>query len=225
MSTKYKINHDEKPQRLFKSDFLEFFTHISPVAVLVIFGVIIALFIRSAVILNQGLPGWHILLGILIGLVLWFPTEYILHRFLFHFQPKVMTPTKERLLFLMHGVHHTQPACKTRLVMPPVVSIPMAAVFYLLFWLVAAKLFGAPQYAQSIMAGFLIGYLIYDMAHYALHHINIGGNYWKKLKKHHMHHHFTEHDMRFGVSTWFYDVVFGTMPKEKAKVSSSAKKH
>lgn len=217
MTTKYKINNEEKPLRLFKSGFLEFFTHISPVVVLVLFSLIIAWMIHSAVMLNAGKTGLHVLLGILIGLVIWFPTEYTLHRFLFHFQPKTMTPTKERILFLMHGVHHTQPRCKTRLVMPPVVSIPMAAVFYLVFWLIAAKLFGAPQYADSVMAGFLIGYLIYDMTHYALHHFNIGGEYWKKLKKHHMHHHFTEHDLRFGVSTWYYDIVFGTMPKADAK--------
>ena len=33
MATHYQINHSEVPIRLFKSDFLEFFTHISPVAV------------------------------------------------------------------------------------------------------------------------------------------------------------------------------------------------
>ena len=32
----YEINHDPTPIRLFKSDFLEFFTHISPVAVTII---------------------------------------------------------------------------------------------------------------------------------------------------------------------------------------------
>ena len=31
-----EINHSEEPIRLFKSDFLEFFTHISPIAVLII---------------------------------------------------------------------------------------------------------------------------------------------------------------------------------------------
>ena len=42
------INHDETPIRLFKSDFLEFFTHIHPVAVLVLFLPVAVFFMASA---------------------------------------------------------------------------------------------------------------------------------------------------------------------------------
>ena len=51
----------------------------------------------------------------------------------------------QAIFFLFHGVHHAQPQLKTRLVMPPIVSIPMAIVFYGLFSLVFGVLLGVPQ--------------------------------------------------------------------------------
>ncbi len=88
MTARIKNNNDEKPLRLFKSDFLEFFTHVSPITVLALFSAIIALLIWHAADVNDGQPGWRVLLGILLGLLLWFPTEYALHRFLFIFSRK-----------------------------------------------------------------------------------------------------------------------------------------
>ncbi|MDQ3642992.1 MAG: hypothetical protein M3450_16385 [Actinomycetota bacterium] len=43
--------------------------------------------------------------------------------------------------------------------------MPLAALFYCLF----ALAFGSPQ-AHLFCAGFLAGYLAYDMTHYHLHH-------------------------------------------------------
>ena len=52
-----------------------------------------------------------------------------------------------------------------RLVMPPGASIPLALLFFGLFWLI----FGTPT-AYPLFAGFLVGYLVYDYMHYYLHH-------------------------------------------------------
>ncbi len=127
------IIHDETPIRLFKSDFLEFFSHISPITITVIWlPISVYLFVQP--ILNDQPWRWSILVAFLAGLAFWTLAEYTLHRFVFHFHAK--TPRMERVTFLFHGVHHAQPQCKTRLVMPPVVSFPLAALFYGLFWLV-----------------------------------------------------------------------------------------
>ena len=66
---------------------------------------------------------------------------------------------------MIHGVHHDHPNDPLRLVMPPAASVPLALVFYALFWLVL----GADR-AFAFGAGFLAGYLAYDMIHYHLHH-------------------------------------------------------
>ena len=84
-----EINHSDVPIRLFKSDFLEFFTHISPVTVMVIW-LPVALFflVRGIVLLPAGASPLMIPAGLLLGLFIWSLTEYTLHRFLFHYEPK-----------------------------------------------------------------------------------------------------------------------------------------
>jgi sterol desaturase/sphingolipid hydroxylase (fatty acid hydroxylase superfamily) len=205
------ISHSDVPIRLFKSDFLEFFTHISPVAVLVIWAPVIVWFLVSAILRVPPGASWlFIPAGLILGVFLWTFAEYILHRFVFHH--KASSNLGQRIFFLFHGVHHAQPQCKTRLVMPPVVSIPMAVIFYGLFYLVWGRLFGVPQWIGPSFAGFIAGYLAYDMIHYAAHHFLMRQRYLKFLKRYHMQHHFRTPDARYGVSSPLWDRVFRTMP-------------
>ena len=197
--------------RLFKSDFLEFFTHISPLLVLFLFSAVITYFLARGAQENQGAVLWRVLLPWVLGLIIWTPAEYLLHRFVFHFSPKNPSEHMKRILFLMHGVHHAQPREKSRLVMPPVLSLPMAVVLWLLFNYLVGNLFGLPLIVPGLFAGFMSGYLIYDMTHYALHHFSLSGEYFRKLRQHHMGHHFKTHNAKYGVSTWIWDKVFHTM--------------
>lgn len=209
MST-VKINSSDVPIRLFKSDFLEFFTHISPIAILIIWLPVVGFFIYRSVILNPGslyiLPA-----GMLLGLFLWTLAEYLLHRFLFHFPAK--TPWQERLSFLFHGIHHEQPKTKTRLVMPPAVSIPLALIFYGFFSLIFSPILGVPNWVPPVFAGFILGYVFYDMAHYGTHHFPVKKGYFRTVRQHHMHHHFQTPNQRFGVTSPLWDYVFQTIPK------------
>ena len=221
-SAHYPISHDPEPIRLFKSDFLEFFTHISPVAVVTIWLPVVLFFLArsvgttdiaaagSAVGFTAVFP-WHIPAGLLVGLFLWTLSEYLLHRFVFHYRPR--GAWQERVVFLFHGIHHAQPQCKTRLVMPPVVSLPLAAVFYGFFWFTTGKLLGLPEWIDPLASGFLIGYLIYDLTHYATHHFPMRSGLLKFLKRYHMQHHYKTPEKRFGVSSPLWDWVFGTFSK------------
>jgi sterol desaturase/sphingolipid hydroxylase (fatty acid hydroxylase superfamily) len=207
------IDHSDTPIRLFKSDFLEFFSHISPVAILILWVPVVVFFLVRAILqAPAGAFAWYIPAGFVIGLFLWTLSEYLLHRFVFHFPPK--TPRMERITFLFHGVHHAQPQCKTRLVMPPVVAIPLALIFYGLFVLVWSVIFGLPQWVGPTFAGFLVGYLIYDLMHYATHHFPMRSGYLKYIKRYHMQHHYKTPNARFGVSSPLWDMVFKTKPAE-----------
>jgi sterol desaturase/sphingolipid hydroxylase (fatty acid hydroxylase superfamily) len=211
-TTHYQIDYSDVPLRLFKSDFLEFFTHITPQAIVVIWSPVIALFMIRAVqesALNTSAV--YLLPACVLGLFIWTFGEYTLHRFVFHFPPR--TPTMERITFLFHGVHHAQPNLKTRLVMPPVVSIPLALMFYGLFSLMFTAL-NAPLWIAPTFAGTVMGYLAYDLTHYATHHWPLKGRYLKFLKKHHMLHHFKTENARYGVTSPAWDYVFHTMPPE-----------
>ncbi len=198
----------KEPIRLFQSDILEFFTHIHPAAVAAVYLPLVIFLLVFGTL--QTAPGgdWAVPLLWAAGLLIWTPAEYLLHRFLFHFAPR--TPRQERISFLFHGVHHAQPMVKTRLVMPPALSLPLAGLFFLFFRLVFLVLPGGLAAALILSSGFLTGYLLYDMLHYAMHHFNIKSGYVQKVRRNHMRHHALTPDKRFGVTTLFWDRVFGT---------------
>jgi sterol desaturase/sphingolipid hydroxylase (fatty acid hydroxylase superfamily) len=145
-----------------------------------------------------------------LGVAVWTLTEYLLHRFVFHFHPS--TKWGKQLLFIFHGVHHDYPRDRLRLVMPPSASIPLATLFYFLFSLMFSK-----PYLLAFYPGFLTGYLIYDMMHYAMHHYNFKTSLMKRVKDHHMLHHYQNPEKGFGVSTPFWDKIFFTAFKKKVK--------
>jgi sterol desaturase/sphingolipid hydroxylase (fatty acid hydroxylase superfamily) len=207
----YPIDHSDTPIRLFKSDFLEFFTHISPVTVVVIWLPFAGYMLYRGISDHPANAGWlFIPVAFLIGLFLWTFSEYILHRFVFHFHAR--NPGQERIIYLFHGIHHHQPQCKTRLVMPPVVSIPLSLLFYALFSLVLGVILGVPHWVAPMISGFTIGYLIYDLTHYATHHFPMRSGWFKFIKRYHMLHHFRTPDARYGVSSPLWDYIFKTHP-------------
>jgi sterol desaturase/sphingolipid hydroxylase (fatty acid hydroxylase superfamily) len=208
-----EINHSDVPIRLFKSDFLEFFTHIHPAVIVAIWVPVMAYFlVRAMAERAVGASPAYIPVGFLLGMFVWTFNEYIVHRFVFHYEPR--GAWQEKIVFLFHGVHHAQPQLKTRLVMPPLVSVPLAFLFYGIFSLLVGGLIGAPQWVNPMFSGFVAGYLIYDLTHYATHHWPMRWGFLKFLKRYHMQHHYKTPDQRFGVSSPLWDVVFGTKPAE-----------
>jgi sterol desaturase/sphingolipid hydroxylase (fatty acid hydroxylase superfamily) len=202
-------SRDTEPIRLFRSDYLEFFTHISPVAIIALWlPIVVLLLIYSVLTVSSPAFPVYIPLGFIIGLFLWTFAEYTLHRFLFHHKPT--TPRQERIFFLFHGIHHAQPQVKTRLVMPFPVSIPMAVIICGLFYFILAVLLKSPQWVAPLIAGFIVGYLVYDLTHYATHHFAMRSGYAKYIKRYHMQHHYKDPDTRFGVSSPVWDWVFHT---------------
>ncbi len=207
------ITKQKEPVRLFKSNFLESFSHISPKLVAIIFIPVILLSliwsIRDFIITESS---WFFFpLALVGGWFIWTFVEYFMHRFIFHYHPK--TEKLKKIFFTFHGVHHHQPMCKTRLVMPPAISLPLGVVFYLIFRLLCITLLNRPEMLYVAYAGFGIGYFAYDMIHYTLHHAKIKDGYLAMCRRQHMRHHFNCPNMRFGVSIPIWDYLFGTMPK------------
>lgn len=202
MSKNYVSNKDETV-RMFKSDFLELFSKVHWTVPLYIYLPVIAYFLYKAIFEFQMVFS-TILLYIIIGIAIWSLTEYLLHRFVFHYVP----PGKigKRIHFIFHGVHHDYPNDTKRLVMPPSVSVPLAVLFFLLFNAIFGNILVAPFFV-----GFLLGYLFYDIGHYAIHHFNMHTKFWLKIKNHHMRHHYQDGSKGFGVSSPFWDVIFRTV--------------
>jgi len=137
------------------------------------------------------------------GYALWTLFEYWLHRIVFHFEPE--HGIGARLHWIIHGVHHDHPNDPMRLVMPPAVSLPLGAGVFGLLYLI----FGG-RYAPGLGAGFFVGYLVYDMMHYYLHHFRPHGWLGRMLRERHMRHHFQDDTRGFGISAPYWDEVFGT---------------
>jgi sterol desaturase/sphingolipid hydroxylase (fatty acid hydroxylase superfamily) len=157
---------------------------------------------------DQGYGAGRLVLLVAAGILIWTLTEYWLHRLVFHWEPD--HPIGSRLHFVIHGVHHDHPNDRLRLVMPPAVSVPLAALFLWLYTLI----FGTPA-AYPIFSGFIIGYLTYDYTHYHVHHHTPRTKLGKRLREQHMRHHFQDHRFGYGVSSPLWDVIFRTLPRKR----------
>ena len=190
---------------LFKSEFLNFFSRVHPAVPAVVFvPVIVAMEWLGA---DRGYGILALVLLSLAGIGIWTLTEYWLHRLVFHWEPD--NAFGRRMHFIIHGIHHDHPNDKMRLVMPPSVSIPLAALFFGAFLLV----FG--EAAFPIFGGFILGYLAYDYTHYYVHHFVPKSTLGKRLREQHMRHHFQDHRFGYGVSSPLWDVVFRTLPRKR----------
>jgi len=194
--------HNKGQAQLFKNQYLEYLTKTHP---LIIWGMYMPVLILLPYYSMEtlGFSGLTVFVLFIAGMFFWTFTEYILHRFAFHYEPK--TERAKRIVYVMHGNHHHYPRDKERLFMPPVPSLIIASVLFLLMYLpLQEKVF-------SFFPGFMLGYLLYGTMHYAIHAWNPPFKWMKGLwRNHHLHHYKNDH-MGFGVSSTLWDHVFGTM--------------
>lgn len=202
------VSNSTESVRMFKSDFMEFFSRVHWTVPMITYIPVVLFFIyRSFFVAHtSGL----LFAGMFVtGLLSWTLFEYIMHRWIFHFVPK--SKLGLRLHFIFHGVHHDYPNDMKRLVLPLSVSVPLAFGVYF-----ALRAFMPPMYLYPFFSAFVLGYIFYDTVHYALHHFNFKGEIWKKIKKHHMLHHYQDASKGFGVSSELWDKVLNSgFPKKK----------
>ncbi|MES2456021.1 MAG: sterol desaturase family protein [Bacteroidota bacterium] len=194
------VSNSSDSIRMFKSPLLEGLSKVPYFVPLLVFVPVIGYFSWKSIDLN----GFALFAGyFLLGLLFWTLTEYVMHRFVFHFYPK--SDWGKRIHFIFHGVHHDYPNDAKRLVMPPSASIPLATAFFFLF-----KYSLPATLLDGFFTGFIVGYLFYDMTHYMLHHAQFKNGIWKKLKQQHMLHHYDDPTKKYGVTSDIWDKVFGT---------------
>ena len=207
--TEPKIMPDPSKQiRIFKQDFFEFFSstewyHV-PMVWLPFTCMILWLHWNSLIGYSVG----RAVFLFVFGLIEWSLGEYVLHRFLFHideFLPR--NGWVFGLHFIIHGIHHAFPQDPGRLVFP----LFNAFVVGLIKLMLLCVLFGYND-AVFVLAGFGLGYIAYDMFHYYTHHSN--GMFMESQVRYHQKHHHKDPTRGFGVTTPFWDWVFGTMLKE-----------
>lgn len=150
------------------------------------------------------------------GFFLWQPTEYLVHRFVFHgLTPYYTNPWVRCFHMLLHGRHHRFPDDNLRQIQPPIIAIPCGMMLYSVL-------------PSGIFSGFVSGYILYEVIHYCLHTIQAHPNHlwpfctilWQEMCAHHTAHHryrpgpkasiVPGTHQNFGVTTSFGDVLGGT---------------
>src|SRR6266513_4392593 len=163
------VSKKNETVRMFESNFIEFFSRVHPAIPLILYLPVVGLMLYIPLSQRQ-LSIWAVGALFLLGILLWTLLEYLIHRYIFHYEPK--TRVGQRLHYVIHGVHHDYPNDARRLVMPPSISVPLAFLFYGIFLLIFARV------APAVFAGLVFGYVCYDMLHYATHHFAMKRGAW-----------------------------------------------
>ena len=194
-------------KKLFTNPLLEKLTRTHISVPLVIFGC------YAAGLLYWSITHTEITIGTTIGLfimgfIAFTLFEYLMHRFVFHM--KTYNEFREKIQYIIHGVHHEYPRDKERLAMPPLVSISIATILLLIFQAIMG------DYTYSFLPGFITGYSFYLTIHYMIHAYQPPGNFMKTLWVNHSIHHYKEDEhILYGVSSPFWDYIFGSTPKNR----------
>lgn len=158
--------------------------------------------LSAALVYYQPPHSWRTTLAYLaFGFMSWTLIEYFLHRCIMH----GLQPYKS-----WHEEHHRRP--KALIVTPFAMSASTAlAIVALALWL-------APTIAAglSYSLGMLVGYCLFTGTHHAVHHFRVRDPWfsWQK-RRHAIHHAYPE--CNYGVSSAFWDVIFGTRAKQVYK--------
>lgn len=132
----------------------------------------------------------------LLCLALWTLVEYLMHRLVLHHVPYIRD---------MHDDHHVheQAAIGT----PTYLCLGLHAVFVF----IPVFFFFGSVTASAASCGLMLGYLWYISVHHILHHWHPShSGYIYRLKRRHALHHHCDGTTNYGVTTAFWDRVFGT---------------
>ncbi len=129
------------------------------------------------------------------GFAVWTDLEYFVHRVLYHNVPYF----KE-----LHDAHHAEPNAFVGA--PPVIALVMIFALTYVPVVTISKLA-----ASGLTIGMLIGYMAYMLLHHAAHYWKLPTRSWLyRICRHHALHHYHRVEGNYGITTGFWDRVFGT---------------
>jgi sterol desaturase/sphingolipid hydroxylase (fatty acid hydroxylase superfamily) len=155
-----------------------------------IFGLVLFLFVSGDRI------GLFQMIGFaLSGLFIWTLLEYVLHRFVLH----GLEPFKT-----LHALHHLRP--RALIFAPTLLSGTLIGLLIFTPTFLMSSVAGA----TALTVGLLIGYLGYALTHHAIHHWTARVGWMRTRKLIHARHHSQRVTAHFGVTSTFWDRVFGS---------------
>ncbi|MFS0574052.1 sterol desaturase family protein [Sporosarcina sp. 179-K 3D1 HS] len=159
--------------------------------------------------------------AIAFGMLTYATNEYVIHRFLFHMKPP-RHPSLLKLLRRLHYDHHVYPDNLKLLFLPLWFSLPG----FILYSFIVYGITGNISVTIAFATGLLGHFLFYEWKHYVAHRpITPRTQHGKKIKKHHLLHHFKNENYWFGVTHMTYDKALGTYPDNRSVEKSPTAKN
>lgn len=153
---------------------------------------------------SEELSVLSILLLLIVGFLSWSPIEYVLHRFIFHYNSR--SSLGRKLLYHAHISHHDNPEAISRHITSLLLSAPVASIYWLIVFLGT----GSRATASYLFIGMAAGYFGYQWVHFQCHHGKSRLRFLRYLRRYHLLHHYQTQDLRFGVTSPLIDLIFGT---------------
>ena len=156
----------------------------------------------------------------LLGALLFYLSEYGMHRFAFH-APPVPWPWLRKMQHRLHYDHHVEPNRLDLLFLPLWFLVPNLVITTGAL----ALIFGTEASASALL-GIMLAILHYEWVHYVAHiPYQPKTRFGRWLKQYHLRHHFISEKHWFGVSNPTLDHVFGTSsaPSDVEKTGTTRK--
>jgi sterol desaturase/sphingolipid hydroxylase (fatty acid hydroxylase superfamily) len=159
---------------------------------------------------------WRSIAFFLLGVALWTPLEYFVHRRVLHGPFPDGKGFFKHLLHKqfdhLHWEHHLKPwSGKT-------ISGSLDQTLPVVFALAALSLLAPPYTLLLTVAGIAQSYVVEEYVHYSVHFEHFKGRYFRYIKKHHLYHHSPRgYELGFGLTNGIWDIVFDTRLPEEAR--------
>lgn len=138
------------------------------------------------------------------GFLSWGLIEYVMHRFIFHYDARSRLGRK--ILYQAHISHHENPEAIKKHFASLLLSTPISAAYWLLAWIIT----GSVAAAFCLYIGMATGFFSYQWVHFQCHHRKSRLRVLRYLRRYHLLHHYKTPELRFGVTSPFLDLAFGT---------------
>ncbi len=151
-------------------------------------------------------PAPQVLAATLVGVGLFFVSEYATHRFLFHMAPP-RSAFLRKMIYRLHYHHHEEPNDLHLLFLPIWYSIPQFTVTGGLTWLVTGQI----ALGAAFASGSMLLLMYYEWCHYVAHRPITPLTAWGRwMKRYHLWHHFKNEHYWYGVTNPSFDLLMGT---------------
>jgi sterol desaturase/sphingolipid hydroxylase (fatty acid hydroxylase superfamily) len=193
-----------------------YFSHYAIATYLALIVVTVGIAVASA----QGLSGPLAAAGV--TALIYQLVEYLVHRYLLHSRFLYRHQITSALWKRIHYDHHQDPNDLSVLFGAPSNTLPTIVVIAApIGWLID----GVPGAAAAVATA-LILFSLYEFCHCIQHLPFVPRWRWlRELKRHHLSHHFHSEQGNYGITTFFWDRVFGTLYLRPRDIARSPTVH